>query len=284
MLSMLAKYNWDRPIYFSGGGVSDPENTFYLNDYLLNAGLSYKLVPIHTPFGKGGIIGASDNEILLRTFNSYKWSGYNNPDASFSLTERNYTSSYRNTAVRLADDLLKAGRKKEAIQVLDKVMTEIPALAKYDIGYGVSRIAGIYLKAGEDKKAAELFAHVRKQANAKIAFFESLPNGKGYSIGSDIAAAKNDLMMALYNEASALGARGEKEKALKIFEQGYIPMLKKFETLYNEVIADGKVDEADQARIMNQFNYLDEMIGVAAEIDTIYAKKQQDILYKMVGQ
>ena len=284
LLSMMAKYNWDRPIYFSGGGISDPENTFYMNDYLLNAGMSYKLVPIYTPFGKGGIIGASDNDMLLRTFNSYKWSGYNNPDASFSLTERNYTSSYRNTAVRLADDLLNAGRKKEAIAVLDKVMLEIPALAKYDIGYGVSRIAGIYLKAGEDKKAQELFAHVRKEANAKIAFFESLPSGKGYSIGSDLAAAKNDLMMSIYNEASALGERGDKDKALKVFESAYNPVLKKFETLYKEVVADGKVDAADQAKIMNQFNYLDEMIGVAAEIDTNYAKQQQNILYKMVGQ
>lgn len=284
MLSMMANYNWDRPIYFSGGGVSDPENTFFMNDYLLNAGLSYKLVPIYTPFGKGGIIGASDNDMLLRTFNSYKWSGYNNPDASFSLTERNYTSSYRNTAVRLADDLLAAGRKKEAIQVLDKVMQEIPALSQYDIGYGVSRIAGLYVKAGEDKKGEELFAHVRKHANQKIAFYESLPEAKRYSIGSDYASAKNDLMMALYNEASALGERGDKEKAIKLFETGYNPMLKKFQKLYNEVVADGKVDENDQAKIMSQFNYLDEMIGVAAEIDTNYAKQQQNLLYKMVGQ
>ena len=56
------------------------------------------------------------------------------------------------------------------------------------------------------------------------------------------------------------------------------------ETLYKEVIADGKVDAADQSKITNQFNYLDEMIGVAAEIDTNYAKQQQNILYKMVGQ
>ena len=284
MLSMMANYNWDRPIYFSGGGVSDPENTFFMNDYLLNAGLSYKLVPIYTPFGKGGIIGASDNDMLLRTFNSYKWSGYNNPDASFSLTERNYTSSYRNTAVRLADDLLAAGRKKEAIQVLDKVMQEIPALSQYDIGYGVSRIAGLYVKAGEDKKGEKLFAHVRKHANQKINFYESLPAAKRYSIGSDYASAKNDLMMALYNEASALGERGDKEKAIKLFETGYNPMLKKFQQLYNEVVADGKVDENDQAKIMSQFNYLDEMIGVAAEIDTNYAKQQQNLLYKMVGQ
>ncbi len=90
--------------------------------------------------------------------------------------------------------------------------------------------------------------------------------------------------MSIYNEASALGERGDKDKALKVFESAYNPVLKKFETLYKEVVADGKVDAADQAKIMNQFNYLDEMIGVAAEIDTNYAKQQQNILYKMVGQ
>ena len=73
LLSMMAKYNWDRPIYFSGGGNSDPENTFFMNDYLINAGLSYKLVPIYTQFGKGGIIGTYDTNMLLKTFNSYKW-------------------------------------------------------------------------------------------------------------------------------------------------------------------------------------------------------------------
>ena len=90
--------------------------------------------------------------------------------------------------------------------------------------------------------------------------------------------------MPIYNEASDLGERGDKEKALKVFETAYNPILKKFENLYQAVIADGKVDAADQAKIMNQFNYLDEMIGVAAEIDTNYAKQQQDVLYKMVRQ
>ena len=145
MLSMLANYNWDRQIYFSGGGVSDPSSTFYLNDYLYDTGLSYKFVPIYNQFGKGGQIGGSNTKDLLRIFNSFKSSGFNNPKASFSLTERNYTSSYRNVAVRLADDLLKEGKKKEAIQVLGKIMAEIPAQPKYDIGYGVSRIAGLYL-------------------------------------------------------------------------------------------------------------------------------------------
>ncbi len=284
MLSLLANYNWDRPIYFSGGGVSDPANTFYLNDYLQNTGLTYKFVPIYNEFGKGGVIGGSNLTELSRVFFSFKSSGFNNPNASFSITERNYTSSYRNVAVRLAEDLLNAGRKVEAVKVLDKIMEEIPAWSQYDIGYGVSRIAGLYLKAGQDKKAEELFTHVRKQANDKLKFFNTLSIPFRNTVASDVAGAKSDLMMALYNEVSAISEQGDKVKALKRFEQDYAPFMKEFEAMYKEVISDGKVDPNEETRLMNQLNFLNELIGVAAEVDTIYAKKKQDHLYSIVGE
>ena len=284
MISMLANYNWDRPIYFSGGGVSDPSNTFYLNDYLQNTGLTYKFVPIYNEFGKGGVIGGANLNELSRIFYSFKSSGFENPKASFSITERAYTSSYRNVAVRLADDLLKAGKKAEAIKVLDKIMNDIPAWTQYDVGYGVSRIAGLYLKAGEEKKAQELFAYVRKHANAKITFFNTLSIGNRNTVSRDVASAKSDLMMALFNEVSAISDKGEKDKALARFEKDYGPLKAEFEAMYQEVIADGKVDQNEETRLMNQLNFLNDLIGVAAEVDTIYAKKQQDILYKIVGQ
>ena len=284
MLSMLANYNWDRPIYFSGGGISDPSNTFFLNDYLYNTGLTYKFVPIYNEFGKGGVIGGSNLNELSRIFYSFKSSGFENPKASFSLTERNYTSSYRNVAVRLAEDLLTAGRKAEAVKVLDKIMKDIPAWFQYDIGYGVSRIAGLYLKAGQDQKAKELFTYVRKNANEKIKFFDTLSTGDRNTVAGDVAAAKNDLMMALFNEVTAIAERGDKQKALALFEKDYAPFKKQFEDLYKSVIADGKVDPNEERKLMNQLNFLNDLIGVSAEVDTIYAKKQQDILYKIVGQ
>ena len=284
MLSMLANYNWDRPIYFSGGGVADKSNTFFLNNYLYNTGLSYKFVPIYTEFGKGGVIGGSNIEELSRIFYSYKSSGFNNPNASFSLTERNYTSSYRNVAVRLAEDLIKAGKVNDAVKILDKIMEEIPAWSQYDIGYGVSRIAGIYLKAGQDQKAKKLFDYVRKNANEKLRFFDTLSIGNRNTVANDVAAAKQDLMMALFNEVSALSEKGEKQKALKLFEQGYAPFMKNFESMYKQVIADGKVDANEEARLMNQMNFLNELIGVAAEVDTIYARKKQEYLYNLIGE
>ena len=284
MISMLANYNWDRPIYFSGGGVADPSNTFFLNDYLMNTGLTYKFVPIYKEFGKGGVIGSSNLNELSRVFYSFRSSNFENPKASFSITERMYTSSYRNVAVRLADDLLKAGKRAEAVKVLDRIMELIPAWTQYDVGYGVSRIAGLYLKAGEDKKAKELFDHVRKESNDKLNFFNTLSIGNRNTVARDIGATKSDIMMALFNEVSALSEKGDKEKALARFQKDFAPLKAEFEKMYKDVISDGKVDPNEETRLMNQLNFLNELIGVAAEVDTIYAKKQQDLLYAIVGE
>ena len=64
MLDMLANYNWDRPIYFSGGGIMDPTSTFFLNEYTQYLGFVYKFVPIKTKRGEDGGFGRVDGEEL----------------------------------------------------------------------------------------------------------------------------------------------------------------------------------------------------------------------------
>src|SRR5690606_25470756 len=122
----FANYNWDRAIYFSGGGISDSNNIFYLDDYLEYSGFTYKLVPIYTRFGEGGKVGRSNSQKLYENFKNFEWGNYNLPKASFSNTDRNYTNTYRNIAVRLAEDLVLEGDKIKAKWVLDKVMEMIP--------------------------------------------------------------------------------------------------------------------------------------------------------------
>src|SRR5690606_29912690 len=45
MLDIIAKNNWDRPIYFSGGDITD-EAFLWMKDYVQLNGLVYKLVPV----------------------------------------------------------------------------------------------------------------------------------------------------------------------------------------------------------------------------------------------
>src|SRR5690606_40305088 len=105
MISMFAEYNWDRSIYFSGGGISDASNIFWLSDYLENNGFSYKLIPIYTKFGAGGKLGRSNTEKMLKSFESFKWANYNLDNASFAQTDRNYTNTYRNRSEEHTSEL-----------------------------------------------------------------------------------------------------------------------------------------------------------------------------------
>ena len=57
MLDILANFDWKRPINFSSGGIYDPENIFYLGDYMQYDGFSYRLVPIKTTEREVGEMG-----------------------------------------------------------------------------------------------------------------------------------------------------------------------------------------------------------------------------------
>ncbi|SUP54429.1 Protein of uncharacterised function (DUF2723) [Weeksella virosa] len=283
MLSLLANYKWDRAMYFSGGGVYDPSSIFYLQDYLQHAGLSYKFVPIYKKFGEGGVVGSSDVDAMLKTFQLYRWGGLSNPDASFSQNERNYTSSFRNVAIRLAEDLIKEGRNAEAKKVLDKVMKEIPAWPQYNVGSGVSRIASVYAHLGETTKANELFTYAKKNLEANKTYLEKLKQQGISGVLSELTSVKNDLMMVNYNEINGLASAGKKEQAMIKFKELYLPKKLAFLKQYNSFMTDQRIDETEQEIIVKQFNEINELLGLIHDVDTAYAQKEQNELYQTVA-
>ena len=76
MLNILANFDWKRPINFSSGGIYDPENIFYLGDYLQYDGFSYRLVPIETPEREDGEMGRVDANSLYKTIKNFKWGNF----------------------------------------------------------------------------------------------------------------------------------------------------------------------------------------------------------------
>src|SRR5690606_20989243 len=176
----------------------DPVNIFWLSDYLENNGFSYKLVPIYTRFGENGKLGRSNTDKMYENYNAFKWANFNLPDASFSNTDRNYTNSYRNIAVRLADDLTERGDKVKAKEVLDKVMEMIPDEPRYDYGLSTERIAQAYNKIGETQKAEALLKTTKDRLIEKLNFYESLPGNLRYSVSSDLRDTRSDYSLMVY--------------------------------------------------------------------------------------
>lgn len=282
MISMFAEYDWDRSIYFSGGGISDPVNIFWLSDYLENNGFSYKLIPIYTRFGEGGKLGRSNTHQMYENFQTFKWANYHLDNASFSNTDRNYTNTYRNIAVRLANDLTEKGEVNKAREVLDKVMEMIPDQPRYDYGLSTERIAQAYHAIGDTEKAQKLIDTAKARLMEKIDFYESLPDNLRYTVARDLADTRSDYSLMVYGRVTELMQRADTAAALEFFRQEYNPVREKLIQSYQEFNRDGNMDIREQNNIDGQFRFISELLGIADMIDTVYAENESRELYQIL--
>lgn len=282
MISMFAEYDWDRSIYFSGGGISDPSNIFWLSDYLENNGFSYKLIPVRTPFGKDGKLGRSNTDQMYKTFADLEWANYNRDDASFSNTDRNYTNTYRNIASRLAQDLIDRGDNAKAKEVLDKVMEMIPDQPRYDYGLGLERISQLYNRIGEKEKAAQLLTTTKNRLIEKIEFYESLPDYLRYTVASELSDARSDYSIMVYGQVNALLEKSDTAAAKKLFQSEFEPIREKLIQDYQAVNAAGEPSLSEQRRIDGQVSFISELLGIADLIDTVYAERQTEEIYEIL--
>lgn len=281
-ISLFAEYNWDRAIYFSGGGVSSPSNLFWTSDYLENNGFSYKLVPIRTPFGQGGKIGRSNSETMYESFNNFEWANYNHPKASFSETDRRYTNTYRNIAARLADDFIELGNFEKAKEVLDKVMEMIPDENQYDFGSSTDRIAQLYYKLGEEEKAKALFETSKERLKSQIEYYENLPSNLRYTIASDLSNARSDYSLLIYGQVNTLLEENDSTAALELFKNEFTPIREKFIQAYQTYASDGDIDTREQRNVESQLRFVSELLTIADMIDSTYAEQQNDEIYRIL--
>lgn len=283
MISLFAEYNWDRTIYFSGGGISDPNNIFYLSDYLENNGFSYKLIPIYSRFGAEGKLGRTNVGQMYKNFNEFQWANYNLDKASFSNTDRNYTNTYRNIATRLAEDFFAEGNKTKAIEVLDKVVQMIPDEPRYSDGLGAERIGEMYVKLGEVEKGRALLDKTRERLLEQISFYKSLPNNIRYSYTNELAEARSDYSLLIYGEISGLLQKSDTTAALQLFQKEFGPVRELLIKDYQAAAKDGSIDLREQNNIDGQFKFVSELLSIADMIDSTYAEKESDNLYKILS-
>lgn len=282
LISLFAEYNWDRAIYFSGGGISDQQNIFWLGDYLENNGFTYKLIPIRTPFGKGGKIGRSNPEKMYVNFNHFEWANYNKKSASFDETDRTYVNTYRNIATRLAQDFLDKGDTKRAKEVLDKVMDKIPDEPQFDYGLSVARIGEMYLKLGETEKGKKIAEQTKQNLMETIAYYESLPPHLRYTVGPDLVDTRSDYSLMVYGQVNVFLEKEDTVSALNLFKEEFAPIRQKFIDTYNSYAGDGDLTIGERRNIENQFNFIQELLGIADLIDTVYAENQSEELYNIL--
>ncbi len=211
-LDMLATNKWNRPVYFAITVGSD--SYLQLEEYFQLEGLAYRLVPIKTK-GQGGQVGRVDTEIMYdNVMNKFKWGGMEG-DVYMGETNMRMTYNLRNNFARLADALLKEGKKDSAIAVLDKCIEVMPDKT-IPYNFFLTPIAEGYYRAGLPEKANKIIKRLMEIYEDDLDYYLSLRGERATSIKNETQRA-----MSVFQRLLAITKRYKQEELIKDLEEKF---------------------------------------------------------------
>lgn len=275
LLDILANFDWNRPINFSTGGIYDPENIFYLGDYLQFDGFSYRLVPINTPEREDGEMGRVDANSLYNTVKNYRWGNFKDLNVHFDETCTQNIVSYRSSASRAAEALALSGQKSKALEVLDLASREIP-VEKYNDPRSLSSMVYGYIVAGHEAKGIKLAEELKKGIFTEYDYYTSLSPEEQRFAGKQMRTKPMEYSLVVGAVSDAYNKIGQKEK-------GYQYLLKSIETVdkrFNDFVKNlqtmGKEKafrESEKVQVITPFyTYL---FDVMNPYDSTYSKEKE---------
>ena len=173
MFDIISRNNWERPIYFFGGGGSDSYKGF--EKYFQLEGVAYRLVPIETK-ATGLGYGRIDSDILYdHVMNKFEWGNIKDTTVYIDHFHNWHVGvmGYRTNFLRLAEQLKSEGKNEKAISVLDKSLEELP-LSQIKIEESLVYYIQLYYALGETEKANQLLIEVADENYQMLKYIHSL--------------------------------------------------------------------------------------------------------------
>ena len=222
VLDLVANFNWDRPVYFASSVGND--NYMGLQNYFRLEGFAYRLVPFQT-VNKDGNIGHIDTDILYNNLmNKFVWGRMNEPDV---LIE-NYNirvlgiMKIRDVFYRLADALIKEGKKEKAEKVLDKIVKLTPN-DKLPFDYFMVPIAETYYKLNKTEKANALVKELADIYIDNASYYLSLEGSYASAVGYETKVA-----MSVMQELVQLTDTYKQDKLFETLTADFDVLLQKY--------------------------------------------------------
>lgn len=212
VIAANAAHGWKRPIYFTSPSSEDMEIDW--SHYLRKEGLSFRLVPVkETPTQQKWIIAQAmggsafrENNLdaMVTNMSKFKAGGAEIHDNYFDEENRRHLLNIRSSFGEAAGNLADAGRKPEAIKILDRAESQI---TPENLPYGMTsrynqhnQTSFIYLeaayKAGYTQLAAKIKEGLQKDLKEQKAYYDYLKN-ENESFYSSLAQEDrlNDFML-----------------------------------------------------------------------------------------
>jgi hypothetical protein len=185
ILDLLANFNWERPIYFVQPTLL---KNIGILDYLQFDGFAYRLVPIKTTYESATEIGRIDSDYLYDVYmNRARYGNVKDESVyvdNFSRYNINSTQ-VRGGFARLAQQLALEGQNEKAVEVLDRVMEELP-LSQLPHNYQSFPLIDAYYLAGANEKGDELARHFAHDITQKLYYYFTFPDNKQDYISDEL--------------------------------------------------------------------------------------------------
>ncbi|WP_288437154.1 DUF2723 domain-containing protein [uncultured Chryseobacterium sp.] len=275
MLDMLANFDWKRPVSFSSGGMYDSENIFYLDEYLQFDGLSYRLVPVHTPQSPDGDKGRVDAGSLYQVVKNFRWGNFKDLSNHYDETANSNILGYRMSVSRAVSALVANGERTKALELLDLAAKEIP-VEKYNDPRSLSTMVTGYIVAGQEQKGLQLAETLKKGIFEEYDYYQNLsPSLKAMS-RNQMRSKPMEYALVVAAVTEAYKTLGKREKAKSYLLQSVEPIDKKFSTFIKGLQQMGKEKAGKEAENVRQIApFYQYLFNVMEPYDSAYSRKKE---------
>lgn len=220
IIAAIAQQGWKRPIYFNSS-FPGSENYDGMGDYMQMEGVVFRLLPwrYQQPVNSqdhGSVNITKSYGLFMKT---YTWGGGDKTDVYFDEKNKNMFTAYRLYAARLADALTAAGRKEDAVRVLDKVNHGITS-ASFPYEFSACYMVPAYYHASATGKASAMTQEIVKMATDDINWITTLDEDRQEG---EAGTARNGLGMLqmLGNAARQAGDTATANNCERSLRQAY---------------------------------------------------------------
>ncbi len=189
ILNIVASNFGKRPIYFAN--TIDPKHYEGLYRYMEQEGFIYKLTGKNNGIDQPGVpIPVNLDKSYDLFMNKFKFGGAERKDVFYDQTNRRMLNIIRTAATRIASALVDAGRKEDALKVLNHCDKNISqrsyAYMLGDEDRGNIYTIDAYLRAGDKKKAEEISDKLIQYVKDNLSYSNTVGEGEKNRIMGEV--------------------------------------------------------------------------------------------------
>ena len=228
MLDILANNHWEKPIYFTGGAQAK-EEYIWLKDYLQLDGMTFKLVPIHTPNQSNFFeMGRINSDIMYKNVMNWDWRNITDDNIYLDPETRKNSVTYRNNMERLARILISEGQNEKAKEILDISLEKMPVNKFGHYSMLISYI-DLYYLLNEKEKARTLIAELNKVFQENLTYYSQFDESYFGMIEDELQRS-----LLMYDQIIKTAAQFDDETYITSLKEEYVSYLKLFEFMLSE--------------------------------------------------